>query len=479
MKFHTGTEVITELLIQVNCCLTLSLRPSVSSMAKRRSLSKSSVTSASDISDNQLKVLNNSFQSNQFVSHNEAEQISKDIRMPIAKIKAWFINMRRKAKRHSLKDLSSDDIDGVTLQEQYPNVKLPSVDVLMDLKTINAMKNSLESIEIVIDDEDEAQIKDDAPFDEKDVSDLDTPTLLGINTTLKDLMQNNQEMFVDDDTPLIKECTTKNQYVEILLQKIEYLEDAIKEKEGKVYFAEKELHETQDKLNRTEIVLNTVQESIPKVVSDHKKALLEKDAEILKWKAQAEEVTKASKNNEENLRDNNTRLEEEINELKDNIKKRNLDQEKDPNEESEKLKVQINQLQSELKNKDDDLEVMRSKLLHTEKDEPERDIKEEAEKKFKVHITQLQNELKQKDDDFKIMRFKVRQAEQNEKMRIELEETGKKLGIEVEKLRQSVEIETQKRADLELDVFSKSVEIKSMAQTISTLNEKLQNLKKD
>ena len=286
-------------------------------------------------------------------------------------------------------------------------------------------------------------------------------------------------MFVDGDTPLIKECTTKNQYVEILLQKIEYLEDAIKEKEGKVYFAEKELLETQDKLNRTEIVLNTVQESIPKVVSDHKKALLEKDAEILKWKAQAEEVTKASKNNEENLRDNNTRLEEEINELKDNIKKRNLDQEKDPNEESEKLKVQINQLQSELKNKDDDLEVMRSKLLHTEKDEPERDIKEQAEKKFKVHITQLQNELKQKDDDFKIMRFKVRQAEQNEKIRIELEETGKKLGIEVEKLRQSVEIETQKRADLELDVFSKSVEIKSMAQTISTLNEKLQNLKKD
>ena len=448
-------------------------------MAKKKSLSKSSSTSVSDISDNQLKVLNSSFQSNQFVSHNEAEKISKDIRMPIAKIKAWFINMRRKAKRHSLKDLSSDDIDGVTLQEQYPNVKLPSVDVLMDLKTINAMKNSLESIEIVIDDEDEGQKKDDTPFDEKDVSELDTPTLLGINTTLKDLMQNNQEMFVDDDTPLIKECTTKNQYVEILLQKIEYLEDAIKEKEGKVYFAEKELLETQDKLKSTEIVLNTVQESIPKVVSDHKKALLEKDAEMLKWKAQAEDVIKASKDNEENLRDKNNHLEQEINKLKAKMETRNLDQEKDPNEESEKLKVQMNQLQSELKNKDDDLGVMRSKLLQAEQNDRERDLKEEAEKKFKVHITQLQNELKQKDDDFKIMRFKVRQAEQNEKMRIELEETGKKLGIEVEKLRQSVEIETQKRADLELDVFSKSVEIKSMAQTISTLNEKLQNLKKD
>ena len=34
-------------------------------------------------------------------------------------------------------------------------------------------------------------------------------------------------------------------------------------------------------------------------------------------------------------------------------------------------------------------------------------------------------------------------------------------------------------ADLELGVFSKSVEIKSMAQTISTLNEKLQKLKRE
>merc|ERR1712150_414877 len=104
---------------------------------------------------------------------------------------------------------------------------------------------------------------------------------------------------------------------------------------------------------------------------------------------------------------------------------------------------------------------------------------EEAEKKFKVHITQLQNELKNKDDDFKIMRFKVRQAEQNEAMRIESEGANKKLSLEVVKLKQTAEIESQKRADLELDVFSKSVEIKSMAQTISTLNEKLQKLKRE
>ena len=148
-------------------------------MTRRRSGSKPSSTSAADISDNQLRVLNNFFQSNQFVSHNEAEQISKDIRMPIAKIKAWFINMRRKSKRHSLKDSSSEDLD-VTIQEQYPNVKLPTVDVLMDMKTINALKNSLESIEIVIDDEDELHKKDEAVFDEKDVSELDTSTLLGI-----------------------------------------------------------------------------------------------------------------------------------------------------------------------------------------------------------------------------------------------------------------------------------------------------------
>ena len=427
--------------------------------------------------------------------------MSKDLRMPIKKIKAWFINMRRKAKRHSLKDSSSDALD-VTLQEQYPNIKLPSVCVLMDMKSINAMKNSLESPEIVIDDEDEIPEKSGASFDEKDISKLDTSALLGINLTLKDVMQNNQDLFVDDGTPLIKECTTTNQYIETLLQKIECLEDTIKEKEGKVYFAEKELKENQAKLKSTEIVLNTVQESIPKVVRDHRKALLEKDAEILRWKSHAENESKASMVTGEN--------------------------EKDFHEEAEKkFKVHISQLENELKQKDHDLNIMRSKVesdhektllekdaeilrwkSHAEndmkalkvKDEnnkqmeqeildlksklemvnhgPKKDPNEEAEKKFKVHITQLQNELKNKEDDYKIMRFKVKQAEQNEKMRLESEGTSNKLSLEVAKLRQTVEAESQKRADLELDVFSKSVEIKSMAQTISTLNEKLQQLKK-
>ena len=428
--------------------------------------------------------------------------MSKDLRMPIKKIKAWFINMRRKAKRHSLKDSSSDALD-VTLQEQYPNIKLPSVCVLMDMKSIKAMKNSLESPEIVIDDEDEIPEKSDASFDEKDISKLDTSALLGINLTLKDVMQNNQDLFVDDGTPLIKECTTTNQYIETLLQKIECLEDTIKEKEGKVYFAEKELKENQAKLKSTEIVLNTVQESIPKVVSDHRKALLEKDAEILRWKSHAEKENKASMVTGGN--------------------------EKDFHEEAEKkYKEHISQLKNELKQKDHDLNIMRSKVesdhektllekdaeilrwkSHAEndmkalkvKDEnikqmeqeildlksklemvnhgPKKDPNEEAEKKFKVHITQLQNELKNKEDDYKIMRFKVKQAEQNEKMRLESEGTSNKLSLEVAKLRQTVEAESQKRADLELDVFSKSVEIKSMAQTISTLNEKLQQLKKE
>ena len=429
--------------------------------------------------------------------------MSKDLRMPIKKIKAWFTNMRRKAKRHSLKDSSSDALD-VTLQEQYPNIKLPSVCVLMDMKSINAMKNSLESTEIVIDDEDEIEEKSSTSFDEKELSKLDTSTLLGgINLTLKDVMQSNQDLFVDDGTPLIKECTTTNQYIETLLQKIECLEDTIKEKEGKVYFAEKELKETQAKLKSTEIVLNTVQESIPKVVSDHRKALLEKDAEILRWKSHAEKESKASKVTG--------------------------GKEKDFHEEAEKkFKVHISQLESELKQKDHELNIMRSKiksdhektLLEKDaeilrwksdaenemkaskvKDEnirqmaqeildlksklemvnhgQKKDPNEEAEKKFKVHITQLQNELKSKEDDYKIMRFKVKQAEQNEKMRLESEGTSNKLGLEVVELRQTVEVESQKRADLELDVFSKSVEIKSMAQTISTLNEKLQQLKKE
>ena len=374
----------------------------VFAMSGRRSLSKSPASHPSDLTRNQIRVLENFFQSNQFVSHKEAEKLSKDLRMPVKKIKAWFINMRRKSKRQQLKDTLSEDL-GVTLQEQYPGIKQPSVPVLMDMNSITALKNSLESSEIVIGDEEEddvIEITEDDSYKETDISEEDTSTLLEINMTLKDVMENNQSL--DDGASLMKE----NEYIEALLQKIEHLENIIKEKEGKVFSAEKKLKEVQMELQSNEKVLSTVQESIPKVVSDHKKALLDKDAEILKWKIQAEETLKSSK----------------------------------------------------------------------DKTEHQTDRKEEAEKKYEIHITQLKNELKNKDNELKIMRYKVTQAERNEYLRIESEEKYKKSNLELLNLKKSTESQNQKLADLELDVFSKSVEIKSMAQTIATLNEKLKTL---
>ena len=239
----------------------------------------------------QQDLLYRRFQTQQYIDHREATEISKEINMPVKMIKAWFSNMRRKVKRNSKnKDYLNDS-------NQF-DIKQPTVSVLMDMNHLNSLKTSLESGEIVINDTDDEFNKDDLEQEDEvfnrpsldttathrlfdDSTEADIAKLLSYTASLE-----------EDRTPLIKQCTTTNGYISTLLEKIEELEDGIKDKEGEVYFMKKDLDQAKADLDNKERVLNTIQQSIPKVVKDHKDALASKDAEIIDWKFKYEDLSK-------------------------------------------------------------------------------------------------------------------------------------------------------------------------------------------
>merc|ERR1712129_214258 len=87
-----------------------------------------------------------------------------------------------------------------------------------------------------------------------------------------------------------KPCTKEEDLVEELLRRIEELEEDLKDREGDLYYTKKDLESVQATLEGKERVLNTVQESIPKVVSEHKKALQNKDDKISDLKLSSDKL---------------------------------------------------------------------------------------------------------------------------------------------------------------------------------------------
>jgi len=80
--------------------------------------------------------------------------------------------------------------------------------------------------------------------------------------------------------------------VEGLLKNIETLENELVAKDADLINTKKDLETVQKTLENKEKVLNTVQESIPKVISEHKNALQTKDDEISALKLQTSELVK-------------------------------------------------------------------------------------------------------------------------------------------------------------------------------------------
>ena len=206
---------------------------------RRRSTSFSPpVKNSSIVSENQLKVLEKHFERGQFVDANSAEKLSKDLKMPVKQIKAWFTKMRRKSKCFKKTATSDKEMYSIHGSDALYAVKQPRVPVLVDMGTLKAIKNSIESCEIVLDgdDEEDENIRSINDIDENvDISTLNTSTLLKVNASMAEIA--SQMVIEEDNTPLIKQCTTTNGYIETLLERIEQLEDSIKEKEGEVNYA--------------------------------------------------------------------------------------------------------------------------------------------------------------------------------------------------------------------------------------------------
>ena len=413
---------------------------------RRRSTSFSPpVKNSSTVSENQLKVLERHFERGQFVDASSAEKLSKDLKMPVKQIKAWFTKMRRKSKCIKKTATSDKEMYSIHGSDALYAVKQPRVPVLVDMGTLKAIKNSIESCEIVLDgdDEEDENIRNINDIDENvDISTLNTSTLLKVNASMAEIA--SQMVIEEDNTPLIKQCTTTNGYIETLLERIEQLEDSIKEKEGEVYFMKKDMDKVQETLDSKEAVLNTIQKSIPKVVSDHKKALQDKDAEILKWKSRSDEMKIALDKIQE----------------KDQI---NLDGIEDRAKEVEHLVSTIAEKEQLI----EDLRGCNAKQ-QTDEQPSSSDLTALREK-----VSALETDVSLKDDELHLLKFKLRQHENGWRVTRDLEEKLESSKQQVTVLQQKNDESSQKIADLELDVFSKSAEIKSLSDIVTRLNTKL------
>ena len=413
---------------------------------RRRSTSFSPpVKNSSTVSENQLKVLERHFERGQFVDASSAEKLSKDLKMPVKQIKAWFTKMRRKSKCFKKTATSDKEMYSIHGSDALYAVKQPRVPVLVDMGTLKAIKNSIESCEIVLDgdDEEDENIRNINDIDENvDISTLNTSTLLKVNASMAEIA--SQMVIEEDNTPLIKQCTTTNGYIETLLERIEQLEDSIKEKEGEVYFMKKDMDKVQETLDSKEAVLNTIQKSIPKVVSDHKKALQDKDAEILKWKSRSDEMKIALDKIQE----------------KDQI---NLDGIEDRAKEVEHLVSTIAEKEQLI----EDLRGCNDKQ-QTDEQPSSSDLTALREK-----VSALETDVSLKDDELHLLKFKLRQHENGWRVTRDLEDKLESSKQQVTVLQQKNDESSQKIADLELDVFSKSAEIKSLSDIVTRLNTKL------
>merc|ERR1712202_117061 len=96
-------------------------------------------------------------------------------------------------------------------------------------------------------------------------------------------------------------CSKQEDLVEALLRSIEELEEDLKDKESDLDNAKKDLDAVKTTLEGKERVLTTVQEPIPKVVNEHKKALETRDDEIRELKLRNSKIQEEAENMSKNL----------------------------------------------------------------------------------------------------------------------------------------------------------------------------------
>merc|ERR1712129_164209 len=305
-----------------------------------------------------------------------------------------------------------------------------------------------------------------------------------------------------------KPCTKEEDLVEELLRRIEELEEDLKDREGDLYYTKKDLESVQATLEGKERVLNTVQESIPKVVSEHKKALQNKDDKISELKLSSDKLQReleakldSTTNNAEivKLRENNAILEKEKNCIKselsnmgkiagegeevNRLKECNLKLEKEKVDlESELLKFKATEnVDAELKESNEKLKKeVESKVEHEKgllkKHEDKCLQLKGVIEKSEERIALLENDLGKKGDEIKILKYKERQAIDNQKSFAEtkrLLEENRKDTLALKDYERKL---TRKITSLEFDLFTKTAESQTQALIVTRLNEKIQSL---
>jgi len=242
--------------------------------------------------------------------------------------------------------------------------------------------------------------------------------------------------------------TTRDEdLIEKLFVKIEELEEGLREKEAELYYSKKDFDSLQDDKKSKEKILETLQDSIPKVVSDHKKSLEEKDMEIFELKVKNDNLEKRYKGVGEG-KSTDVESKGQLEALR--------------KERMEKIIIESN-LKEELRMKSEEMNKYKIEV------EGRENLKEAEITVLKVKIAGQKN----REEGERLLRLKELQSlDYEQKYRVTeqtLHETKQKLELLVTRC----ESQASRVEQLELDVFSKTAELKSQSTIIAGLNEKL------
>lgn len=520
--------------------------------------------------DHQVKRLTKEFAKKNILTKQETRALAAEVRLGEEQVRAWFANRRRTKVRSNIsrQEKSEAGVKSHGLKSVEVSALLPMADIMSmsrnesEPEVVDILDDSLESddddisllevskvVEITPKSIQEkvpsttksnpqkvAQVLSTTKPGQEKVLKVSTPKSSKEKTTIKPstkpskVVANNKgnvkeakkekeapiEKVIKPEPKNSKPCTREEDLVEELLRRIEELEEDLKDKDGDLYYTKKDLESVQATLEGKERVLNTVQESIPKVVSEHKKALQTKDdaiSELELSNSKLREELKVQPKSEltdvevEKLKEANIKLENK----KDCIEVEFVDKLKAKEEENDRLKLSINELKREIVKKEqlqesqvqingeikqlkqkneDDIEKIKQKNEEQIKQfnqKNENEIKELKQKnedeinqlkqtieKSEKRIGQVLRDIGEKDDEIKILKYKERQAcdyqtsveetkrllEENRKDTLALKDYERKL--------------TRKISSLEFDLYTKTAESGTQALIISRLNEKIQ-----
>jgi len=465
-------------------------------------------------SSKQVERLEKEFARKSILNKDEREKIASELGMSDIQVRVWFQNRRRKNGRLTIDRQNAKDENPA-----YKKLRSVEVSALQPLADIILMSQAqtIRKPEVV-------DILDDSLESDEDISLLEsTPAVLPSSPVTEEVLSKKEKSKAKKpikenkkiDTkqvsrkeeekskqPEPKHCTREEDLVEELLRKIEELEDDLKDKERDLYYTKKDLEANQVTLEGKERVLKTVQESIPRVVSEHKKTVESKDYEILALNIKLEELKKAQKEtpghssreggeNDNLLKEKEselTLLKDSLSVLQENVK--------DLEGTNAQYKQDNTTLRSDLKLKDEAIAELKARVIDLKKEKKQvndnldqvTNLKEQIDERnerlleLEKQLVTRDNTIKeleklgiQKDDELKILKYKEKSLTSKEsvdQLNRQLEDSRR----ETLALRDYERQLNRKVSSLECDLYSRKAENESQSVVINRLNEKIKSL---